>query len=108
MRDVQLIGEDRFESTSFVLIVQHYYRHDAQGLPASAAICYLALQVLQKTIREMILRPLATGILLSPFPAVGTDELDPVLLGIAVQSRPTGAAYADNFRVMPFHWIRLL
>jgi len=51
-----------------------------------------------KTIREMILRPLTTGIFLSPFPAVGTDVLDPVLLGIAVQSRPTGAAYADNFR----------
>jgi hypothetical protein len=77
-------------------------------LAASAAIRYFALQVLQKTICEMILRPLTTGILLSPFPAVGTDVLDPVLLGIAVQSRPTGAAYADNFRVLPFHGIRLL
>jgi hypothetical protein len=77
-------------------------------LAASTAIRYLTLQILQKTIREMILRPLATGILLAPFAAVRTDELDPVLLRIAVQSRPTGAAHADNFRVLPFHWIRLL
>jgi hypothetical protein len=108
VRNVQLFREDRFESPGFVLIVQHYYWHHAQGLSASAAIRYLTLQVLQKTIREMILRPLATGILLAPFAAVRTDKLDPVLLRIAVQSRPTGAAYADSFRVLPFHWIRLL
>jgi hypothetical protein len=108
VRDFELVLKDRFESPGFVLIVQHYYWHHTQGLPASAAIRYLALQILQKTIREMILRPLTTGILLSPLPAVGTDVFDPVLLGIAVQSRPTGAAHAHNFRVLPFHWIRLL
>jgi hypothetical protein len=108
VRHVEVFREDRFESPRFVLIVQHYYGHHAQGLAASAAICYLALQILQKSVREMILRPLAPGILLTPFAAVRTDELDPVLLRIAVQSRPTGAAHADNFRVLPFHWIRLL
>jgi hypothetical protein len=108
VRKVKVFREDRFESPSFVSIVQHYYGHHAQGLAASTAIRYLTLQILQKTIREMILRPLATGILLAPFAAVRTDELDPVLLRIAVQSRPTGAAHADNFRVLPFHWIRLL
>jgi hypothetical protein len=108
VRNLKFVRKDCFESPRFVLIVQHYYRHYAQGLSASAAIRHLALQILQKTIRKMILRPLAPGILLAPFAAVRTDVLDPVLLRIAVQSRPTGAAYADNFRVLPFHWIRLL
>jgi hypothetical protein len=99
----QFVGKYCFESSRLVLIVQHYDRHYAQLLIASAAIRYFALQVLQKAICKMILRPLAPGILLSPFTAVGTDIFDPVLLRIAVQSRPTGAAHADYFRISPFH-----
>jgi hypothetical protein len=99
----EFVGKYCFESPRLILIVQHYYRHYAQLLIASAAIRHFALQVLQKTVRKMILRPLAAGILLSPFAAVGTDIFDPVLLRIAVQSRPTGAAHADYFRISPFH-----
>jgi hypothetical protein len=99
----QLVGKYRFESPRLILIVQHYDRHYAQLLIASAAIGHFALQVLQKAVCKMILRPLAPGIFLSPFTAVGTDIFDPVLLRIAVQSRPTGAAHADYFRISPFH-----
>jgi hypothetical protein len=108
VRYFEFVGEDGLEATGFVLVVQHYYWHYAQGLIACAAVGDFALQVLQETVGEMILRPLAASILLSPLAAVGTDILDPVLLRIAVQSRPTGAADADNFRVSPFHGIRLL
>jgi hypothetical protein len=104
----QVVREDGLEATGFVLIVQHNYRHYAQGLIATAAVSHFALQVLQKAIGKMILGALATGILLSPFAAVGTDIFDPVLLRIAVQSRPAGAAHADNFRVSPFHGFCLL
>src|SRR6266404_3049468 len=104
----ELVGEDGLEAPGFVLIVQHDNGHYAQGLAAGAAVGDFALQILQKAVCKMILRPLAAGILLSPFAAVGTDVLDGVLLRIAVQSGPAGAAHADHFRVSPFHGFFLL
>src|ERR1700747_3337670 len=83
----EFVRKYRFESPSFILIVQHHYGHHAQLLIASAAIGHFSLQVLQKAICKMILRPLAAGIFLSPFAAVGTDILDPVLLRLAVERR---------------------
>src|SRR5256885_4109481 len=50
-----------------------------------------SLEILQKAVRKMILRALPPGILLASRTAVRTDELDPVLLRIAVQSSPSGA-----------------
>jgi hypothetical protein len=99
----ELVRKHCFEPARFVLIVQHYYRYDSQGLSARPAVGHFALQILQKSVRKMILRPLAPGIFLAPCAAVGTDILDPILLRIAVQSRPTGAAHTDYLRVLPFH-----
>ena len=36
---------------------------------------------------------------------MGTDEFDGVLLRIAVQSRPTGAANPESFGMLPVHGI---
>src|SRR5439155_969036 len=55
-----------------------------------------------------ILRPLPAGILLASRTAVRTDKLDPVLLRIAVQSSPSGAAHANCFWVTPFHRVSSL
>jgi len=48
------IGKNSFEAASFILIVQHHDRNHAQGLLAGMALRHFALQILQKTIREMI------------------------------------------------------
>src|ERR1700675_936808 len=55
----------------------------------------------------MIKRALAPGIFLVTRTAVGTDELDFVLLRIAVQSGPARAANTHNFRKSPFHRLYL-
>src|SRR5260370_25811754 len=106
--DLQLVGEDGLEAPGFVLVVQHYDGDYAQRLAARAAVGHFALHVLQKAIGKMILRALAAGILPATSAAVRTDVLDAVLLRIAVQSGPAGAAHANNFRVLPFHGNRLL
>src|SRR5690348_11503965 len=69
---------------------------------------HFALQVLQKAVREMIQSALTAGILLVSRAAVRTDEFHLVLLRIAVQSSPSGAAHANGFRVMPVHGVSLL
>src|ERR1700693_254279 len=67
----------------------------------------LALQSLQKTIREVILRTLAPGVLLALRPAVRTGVFHRILLRIAVQSGPARAAYTYCF-ITPVHGIALL
>ncbi|MDQ1405569.1 MAG: hypothetical protein QOG55_1198 [Acidobacteriaceae bacterium] len=68
----------------------------------------LALQILQKSIREVILRTLAPGVLLALRPAVRTGVFHRILLRIAVQSGPARAAYAYCFHITPVHGIALL
>jgi len=67
------------------------------------ALRYFALQILQKTICEMIQRTLAPGIFLIPRAAVRTGEFHCVLLRIAVQSGPARAAHAYYFYIAPVH-----
>ena len=67
----------------------------------------LTLQILQKSIREVILRTLAPGVLLTLRPAVRTGVFHRILLRIAVQSGPARAAYTYCF-VTPVHGIALL
>src|SRR5712692_2531046 len=98
-----LIGKNSFEAASFILIVQHHYGNHAQVLFAGMALRDFALQVLQETIREMIQRTLAPGVLFVPRAAVRTDEFHRVLLRIAVQSSPAGAAHAYGFWIVPVH-----
>src|SRR5882724_6007218 len=95
--------KNSFESPRFILIVQHHDRHDPQPLFAGMTLRHFALQILQKAIREMILRALAPGIFLVPRTAVGTDEFYRVLLRIAVQSSPTRAAHTYRDYITPLH-----
>src|SRR6267143_3975889 len=74
-----LIGKNSFESASLILIVQHHDGNDAQILLAGMALRDFALQVLQKTICEMIQRTLPPGVLFVPRAAVRTDEFHRVL-----------------------------
>src|SRR4029077_7522764 len=71
-------------------------------------LCSFALQVLQKTVCEPILAPLAPGLFLALRPAMRTIELHCVLLRIAVQSSPARAAHTNNLRNVPVHGILLL
>jgi hypothetical protein len=98
-----LIGKNSFEAPSFILIVQHHDGNNAQVLLAGMALRHFALQVLQKTICETIQRTFAPGILLVPRAAVGTDEFHRVLLRIAVQGGPAGAAHTYCFGITPVH-----
>src|ERR1700730_18527576 len=68
----------------------------------------LTLQILQKTICEVILRTLAPGVLLALRPAVRTGVFHRILLRIAVQSGPARAAYTHCFHITPVHGIALL
>src|SRR6202011_1453146 len=67
----------------------------------------LTLQILQKSIRKMILRTLAPGVLLALRAAVRTGVFHRILLRIAVQSGPARAAYTYCF-ITPIHGIALL
>src|ERR1700674_3111139 len=67
----------------------------------------LTLQILQKTICEVILCALAPGVLLALRPAVRTGVFHRILLRIAVQSGPARAAYSYCF-ITPLHGIALL
>src|ERR1700682_3355208 len=67
----------------------------------------LTLQILQKSIREVILRTLAPGVLLAVRAAVRTGVFHRILLRIAVQSGPARAAYSYCF-ITPVHGIALL
>ena len=101
----RLIREHRCKAPLFSLIVQEYNGHHADGLFARVTLRHFALQVLQKTIGEMIERTLAAGVFLIARAAVRTNEFHLVLLRIAVQSGPTGAAYANDFDNSPVHRI---
>jgi len=98
-----IIGKNSFKAASFILIVQHHDRNHAQVLFARMALRHFSLQILQKTIRKMIERALAPGILFVPRAAVRTDEFHRVLLRIAVQSSPAGAAHTYSFEIVPVH-----
>src|ERR1700674_2495516 len=67
----------------------------------------LTLQILQKSIREVILRTLAPGVLLALRAAVRTGVFHRILLRIAVQSGPARAAYTYCFITL-VHGIALL
>jgi hypothetical protein len=98
------IGKNSFEPPRFILIVQHHDRNHTQRLFAGMALRHFALQILQKTIREMVQRTLAPGILLVPRAAVRTDEFHRVLLRIAVQSSPARAAHTYRYYyITPVH-----
>ena len=56
-RGRELGAEDSFESPLLVLIVQQHNGCDVQRPLAAAASRYLALKVLNETIREMVRRP---------------------------------------------------
>ncbi len=96
-----LIRENRLEAADLALVMQKDHGHHAHRTLARVALRHLALQVLQKTVREMIKRTLAPGIFLVARTAVGTDKFNFVLLRIAVQSGPTGAAYTNYLNKLP-------
>jgi hypothetical protein len=98
-----LVGENSFKAPHLILIVQHHDGNDSQRLLAGMALRDFALQILKKAIREMIKRALAPGIFLVPRAAVRTDEFHRVLLRIAVQSGPAGAAHTNSFEITPVH-----
>src|SRR6516225_1129347 len=68
-------------------------------------LCSFALQVLQKTVCEPILAPLAPGLFLTLRAAMRTIELHCVLSRIAVQSSPARSAHTNNLRNVPVHGI---
>src|SRR5262249_24277371 len=90
------------------LIMHHHYRYHTQRLFARMANGHFTLQVLHEAVREMIQNALAPGVLLVPRTAVRTDEFHLALLRIAVHGRPTGAANANSFCVLPVHGVNLL
>src|SRR5262249_47022599 len=97
------VGKNCGEAACFVPIVQHHDGDDAQIFLTRMALRDFALQVLQKTVGKTIEGALAASIFLVVLAAVGTDELDLVLLRIAVQSSPTGSAHPDRLGIVPFH-----
>src|SRR5215472_10359816 len=107
-RDQVLVGKNGCEPSRLFMIVHHHNGNHAQRLLAGMADGHFTLQVLHKSVREMVQRSLAPGILLVPRAAVRTDEFHLVLLRIAVQSSPPGAAYANRFCVTPVHGTNLL
>jgi hypothetical protein len=100
------VGEDGFKAPCFILIVQHHDGNYSQRLLAGMALRDFSLQILQEAIREMVKRSLAPGIFLVSRAAVRTDEFHRVLLRIAVQSGPAGAAHTYGFQITPVHWGR--
>src|SRR5215467_1908211 len=83
--------------------MQQYHRHHAQILLAGVAWGHFALQILQEAVGKSVESAFAPGVLVVALPAVGTEKLDGVLLRIAVQSGPTGAAHPESFGILPFH-----
>jgi hypothetical protein len=98
-----IVCENGSEPPRFILIMQQYDGNHAQIPFAGVALRYFALQILQEAVSEAIKGALAASIFLIPLPAVGTKKFDGVLLRIAVQSCPAGAAHPDGFGIMPFH-----
>src|SRR5690242_6550719 len=102
-RDQVLVRKNRREPSRLFLIVHHHDGNHTQRLFAGMADGHFALQVLQEAVREMIQSTLAPGVLPVPRAAVGTDEFHLVLLRIAVQGRPPGAANTNRLRILPVH-----
>jgi hypothetical protein len=100
----RLFGEHRFEAFDLILIVYQHYRRHAQRLLAEVALHTFPLQVLQKTVRELILGPLVPRFLPASRTAMRADKLYKILLRIAVQCSPARAAYAHDFGNMPLHF----
>src|SRR5450432_539124 len=72
-------------------------------MPALAAGCHLALQILHKPVAKMIFRP-RTPRRLSPFcAAMGTSEFHPIVGRIAVERRPARVAETDCFQRCSAH-----
>jgi hypothetical protein len=98
-----IVCENGSEPPCLILIMQQHDGNDAEILFAAVALRYFALQILQEAVSETIKSALAASSFLIPLPAVGTKKFDGVLLRIAVQSCPAGAAHPDGFGIMPFH-----
>jgi hypothetical protein len=103
-RSMGTVG-DCCKSALFVLIVKKNDGDDAQLTLAGMARRHFALQVLQKAVGKTVESSLAPCVLLVASAAVGTNKFDGVLLRIAVQSRPTGAANPESFGMLPVHGI---
>ena len=102
---LRLIRKYGFKAAGLALVMQEDHGDDPNGLLARMTLRNLALQILQKTVREMIKRTLAAGIFLIARAAVRTNEFNLVLLRIAVQSGPTRAAHAYSFNNSALHRI---
>jgi hypothetical protein len=101
----EIVRENRSKAALFILIVQEYNRDNTKLLFARMAKRYFALQILQETIGKAVKSALAASIFLVARAAVWTDKFNGVLLRIAVQSSPAGAAHAQSFGIVPFHEI---
>jgi hypothetical protein len=102
-RDRWLHGKNCLEPLNLILIVQQHNRYNPHRLFAKVALHAFSLQVLQKSIRKSVLRPLVPRFLLALRSAMRTGEFHNVSLRIAVQSSPTRSAYPHDFWNMPFH-----
>jgi hypothetical protein len=78
----QDVGKDRFESPLLILIVEHYDGSDPQGMPAGTARRHFSLQILQKSVGEVILIVRSPRCFHSRFPAIGTVVLHIIFLRI--------------------------
>jgi hypothetical protein len=95
--DGYFLSENGLESPLFVEVVNKHHRRDMKVLVAGLAGRRLALHILQEAVSETILGPLAACGFHSPAAAMRTGEFEHILLGIAIQSCPTGVANSDNF-----------
>jgi hypothetical protein len=98
-----LYFEDGFEPPLLILVMKHHDGDDAKLLLASMALSDFTLQILQKAVSETIEGAFAAGILFVARAAVGTSEFHGILLRIAVQGSPPGAAHSNYFDIVPVH-----
>src|SRR5579862_9999090 len=93
----ELFSEHGLEPLLLILIVQHHDGNHAERPLTAAADRDFSLQVLQEAVREAIQRALPAGILRTLHPAMRTGEIHHILLGIAVQSGPSGHSHTQSF-----------
>src|SRR5579864_8654030 len=84
----QVVRKHAFEPALFVLIVQQDHGSNPQRMPARVAGSHFPLQVLQETIREMVLIGGAPRRLYAALTAVRTGVFQSVLLRITAQRGP--------------------
>ena len=96
-RSVQLGGEDGFEAALFVEVVDQNDGHDAQRAAAVAAGRHLPLQILNEAISEAIVGASTPRGFVAGSAAMRADELDAIVLRIAVERGPGGVPDANGF-----------